>query len=1050
MINKNSHRKTSSFSIIMLFVLFSIIGMAFIPFLNLSLLPSKTLPSINVRYNWYNTSAYVIENRVTAPLEALFSSIKGLEDIESKTTKSGGNISLYFNDDVNMDVAKFQVSSFIRRAYADFPENVTYPILTVNTPSGEKQSLLSFSIYSSTEAINILEYAQNYIKPEISNINGISEVDVYGASPFEWFVTYNPTVLKVFNITPNDIKNSIRNYFTGEDIGYATIQKNKNIKETIQVKVVSSVNNNSAFSKIPIKKINTRIIYLTDIAKITYKAKDPSSYHRINGMNTINIVVFAEDNVNSLKLVEKVNSKMANIVKNLPTGYSIRKTYDATIYIKKELHKVGIRTIIAVIVLLSFVFLINRKIKYLLVILISLLANILIASIFYYMLGIEINIYSLAGLTISLGIIIDNSIVMTDHIKNKGNSGVFLSILAATLTTIGSLSLVFVLNKEQQLNLSDFSLIIIINLGVSLFIALFFIPALIERIKLNSIPAKQFFRRKRLIARFNHYYVNWINLQLKYKWVFIIVLILIFGTPIYKLPQKIEKQNVAAKLYNNTFGSEWYSRKAKPIVDKCLGGTLRLFTDFVYESSYQSNPARTKLYVRGEMPEGSTIQQINAAVKSMENYLNKFNGIELFTTEIYSYRNARITIYFKEEENNSSFPYILKSELIAKANNLGGMDWSIYGVGRGFSNAVHSDYKDSKIQLLGYNYDKLYKYALLTKEKLSGNARVKSLEIRGNNSWFAEPLRNKIIVNLSEKQLAQLGFSYKEVFENLNTNTLQSSFIGKYFINGKQKNVNLEADIDNFDKWKLKNSPIGNNDKFIKFKDVGKIVKKKVGNDIYKKDQQYQLFVEFNFVGPPGLKKIVVENVINEMNSILPLGYKAQSPQYSFGEREKSKIGILILIIVIIFFICSILFESFKQPIVILSIIPISFIGAFLTFYLFDINFDQGGYASFILLAGITVNASIYIVNEYNNLVRDRKKSGIKIYLKAFNNKIIPIILTVVSTILGLMPFLFGSSNQVFWTAFAAGTIGGLVFTLLGVFIFIPVFFLKKKYINEF
>ncbi|MEA3317554.1 MAG: efflux RND transporter permease subunit, partial [Bacteroidota bacterium] len=150
-------------------------------------------------------------------------------------------------------------------------------------------------------------------------------------------------------------------------------------------------------------------------------------------------------------------------------------------------------------------------------------------------------------------------------------------------------------------------------------------------------------------------------------------------------------------------------------------------------------------------------------------------------------------------------------------------------------------------------------------------------------------------------------------------------------------------------------------------------------------------------------------------------------------------------VLVIIFFICSILFESLKQAFVILAIIPISFVGAFLTFYLFNINFDQGGYASFILLAGITVNASIYIVNEYNNLLQKKKLPIINIYIKAFNNKIIPIFLTIISTILGLMPFLFGG-NQFFWTAFAAGSIGGLVFTFLGIFIFLHVFFLKRQY----
>lgn len=135
------------------------------------------------------------------------------------------------------------------------------------------------------------------------------------------------------------------------------------------------------------------------------------------------------------------------------------------------------------------------------------------------------------------------------------------------------------------------------------------------------------------------------------------------------------------------------------------------------------------------------------------------------------------------------------------------------------------------------------------------------------------------------------------------------------------------------------------------------------------------------------------------------------------------------------------------MPFVILSLIPISFIGVFLTFYFFDINFDQGGYASFILLAGITVNSSLYIINEYNN--QPQGKNNVSNYLKAFNHKIIPILLTISSTILGLVPFLIGGQNEAFWFAFAAGSIGGLIFSLIGVFIFLPVFFLKKNTLQK-
>ena len=171
-----------------------------------------------------------------------------------------------------------------------------------------------------------------------------------------------------------------------------------------------------------------------------------------------------------------------------------------------------------------------------------------------------------------------------------------------------------------------------------------------------------------------------------------------------------------------------------------------------------------------------------------------------------------------------------------------------------------------------------------------------------------------------------------------------------------------------------------------------------------------------------------------------------EQQSWSWGKKDNKQYALLLLVITIIFFTTSILFNSLKQPLAIIFVIPISYIGVFLTFYLFGLNFDQGGFASFVLLCGITVNASIYIMNEYND-VRHRfpKLVPVRAFVKAWNSKIIPIFLTVVSTILGFIPFMVGTGKEAFWFPLAAGTIGGLVMSVIGIFIFLPIFTLKKS-----
>lgn len=145
--------------------------------------------------------------------------------------------------------------------------------------------------------------------------------------------------------------------------------------------------------------------------------------------------------------------------------------------------------------------------------------------------------------------------------------------------------------------------------------------------------------------------------------------------------------------------------------------------------------------------------------------------------------------------------------------------------------------------------------------------------------------------------------------------------------------------------------------------------------------------------------------------------------------------------LVVIYLVCSILFNSFKKPLYIIFVIPVSFIGIFLAFYLFSIEFDQGGYASFMLLAALTINANIYIVEEYSYLKRMHPTyTPLRAYLKACQVKIRPILLTVLSTILGFIPFLIGDGKEAFWFPLAVGTMGGLIISTVATLLFLPFF----------
>jgi len=1039
----------SSFSVIVVFLALIIIGVAFVPMLDIRFKPSRSLPQLNISFSWANASPKVIEQE-TSKIEGVLGKVSQIKSIESTSSVGSGQVVINFGKSVNLNQKRYEVSTLIRQLRSNMPDDMSYPEISTNSENDDDQvSFMVLTLNANSSTYYIKNKAEQLVIPELLKINGIADISLYGATPNQWEICYNPELLKLYNITPSEISTVINR------LGDQTFLGNQKDGTSASVPVLASTQfiDPSNWISLPVASKNGRIIRLSDIATVKLKEKPPTSYYRINGKNTINLVVYAAQGENQLKLASEIKDQIAQIQKQLPAGYSVMIASDSTEYIKNELEKIGYRTLFSLLILLLFVLIVSRSFRILAVLSISLAANLLIAAVFYYLFKVEIHIYSLAGITVSFGIIIDNSIIMVSHLQRQKGLRVFISLLAATLTTLGALSVVFFLKDNQKVLLIDFTYVMLINLSVSLAIALFLVPALMEHLyhtKPKPIPVKTLKR----INRSNRFYFRFILFEKRFRWAFFILAILGFGIPVGNLPDEIKTpadqeqgETKLAKFYNKTLGGDKFKSEIKPILGKIMGGSLRLFTEHVFEGSFYSNPGKTTLYVRGQMPEGCTIHQLNDAVRKMEQYISRFEEVAQFETRITGYKNSSLTIQFTDEAEKSSFPYLLKSQIESKAISLGGMDWSVYGVGKGFSNALNLDYKNSHILLTGYNYDQLYKFAEQLETKLLENPRVEKTEITSSQGWRSNA-RYEYKLNVDKNLLAAYNLRYSDYTGSLFTQLYSRNLDAFYNQTELQPVVLVSSKNSDYNNWDFYNMPVQTSQGQKKLSQAGNIEKRLSGKSIFKKNQVYQLYLNYNFIGPGPLAKMIQEREIEAINEVLPLGYKAQKPEgywWSWDKKDKKQYWLLLLIILIIYFITAILFESLLKPLAVISLIPISFIGVFLTFYLFNFNFDQGGFASFILLSGLAVNAAIYIINDFNNLVnRKNKPYSIGTYLKAFNNKIVAIALTILSTVLGLIPFIWGGQKEVFWFAFAVGAMGGLIFSLVAIILYMPLF-LKIK-----
>ena len=1052
-------RNLSSFTLIVTFVCLSLIGVVLVPLLPVKLAPSRTLPGLTVSFSMPGNSSRVIEAEVTSKLEAMMARVKGIRKVNSTSDNGSGSISLELDKHADIDVTRFEVSTIIRQTWPQLPEGVSYPqISTRRSDDKASRPFITYTLNAPANPILIQQYAEENIKPVLGQLKGIYKVELNGATPMEWQLEYDSDQLSRLGITLQAVQRAINRHYEKEFLGICSIEKGAEGREWIRL-VRTSTEKEMEFEPgaIQLQAEDGTMVTLDKLIKVRHVEERPQSYYRINGLNSVYLYITAEETANQLNLSGEVKHLMGELQQKMPPGYEVHISYDATEYIQKELDKIYFRTGLTVLILLLFVALITRNLRYLFLIVTSLAVNISVAVILYYAFGLEMQLYSLAGITISLNLVIDNTIVMTDHILHRRNLKAFVSVLAATLTTIGALVIIFFLDEKIRLNLQDFAAVVIINLAVSLFVALFFVPSMIDKIGLEKKKRRKrrrFLLRptfmKRLTVYFTRFYQGLIYYLCRFRVIACLLLLLGFGLPVFMLPEKMEGEGKWVEYYNKVFDNPTFKDKVKPVINKALGGSLRLFAEKVYEGSYfNRDEGEVVLSVYATLPNGSTLEQMNVLIKRMETYLSDFKEIRQFQTYIYNARQANIQIYFTKENQRSGFPYTLKANIISKALTLGGGSWSVYGLqDQGFSNDVRESAGSFRVKLYGYNYDELSYWTERLKEKLLLHRRIKEVTVNSEFSWWKDDY-SEFYLDLDKLRMAKENVTATQLFTALRPVFGRDIYCGNVLFDNQTEQLKLSSlQGQQYDVWGLVNIPFFINGRSYKLADFATVQKGQSPQKVAKENQQYRLCLQYEYIGSSEQGKKLLKKDLEEFNKVLPMGYTAENEQdyWSWNKKDNKQYALLLIVIAIIFLTTAILFNSLKQPLAIIFVIPISYIGVFLTFYLFGLNFDQGGFASFVLLCGITVNASIYILNEYNAI---RKRYPLllpaRAFTKAWNSKIMPIFLTVVSTILGFIPFMVGDGKEAFWFPLAAGTIGGLVMSILGIFLFLPIFSLKKQ-----
>jgi multidrug efflux pump subunit AcrB len=1038
------HGFFSPFRTVVIFLALAGVGIALIPSLSVDFKPPQQEPQLQISYGAKKSSPEVLERSITSPLENALSQVSGLKKISSQTGESNGFITLLFEKDTDIDFKKFEVSGIIRNIYPKLPEGVSYPSIEQfggTTESRETRSpFIIYTINAPYAPFQIKKEVEEIVRKPLVMIPEIDEVQITGVRGLQLTVELDLPRLLQYRIDVADVAAAINRTTGSEFPGLATVSES----QQYFLKIDRELTDQLELENVVLTTYQGKDITIRDVGRIFMEEQEPTSYFRIDGKNAITMQITPREGVNKVVVADLVKKTVNEAKAYLPEGYSMFLQKDESEFLHKELNKIYKRTGLSVLILTAFIFLASRNPRYLLTIFAGLLVNVSVAAIFVYFLNVNINLYSLAGIAISFGLIMDNAIVMVDHLHRKRNAKIFLALLAASLTTIMALLAVFILPEQQQRDLIDFAKIVAIMLGVSLLIALFFTPALyyllfkehIQRGRVASVPS---LRRKVKYFRWYSNFVAW--LALRRKWV-AFAIIWLFGFPLFFLPTRMADND----WYNQTLGNEKYLEHVRPWVDKVTGGSLRLFVRGAYSRYRYREPEKTKLYVRASLAYGSTLDQMNAIIKTFEDFVLGYEGVEMFTTQVDSRPGASMEITFKPAYELSSIPYMLKGELIARSLDWSGANWSVQGVGQGFFQSSGSNEIPSyRVEMWGYNFDELERQAEIMADKLIAHRRIQEVNINAISSYRERPVQ-EYILTFDPNKLAMSGVNQGEVLKLLRNMSKTTGPSGRVELDDELIPVFVKTvGSDDFSKFQLMEDALPlDTTRLVRIKDLADMRFEKTPNTIYKENRQYKRVVAFDYYGSNKFGSEYRDQVLEEMAQIMPVGYEAKSGGYFWwgSQDQKTQYGLLALLIVGIFFISAILFENLRQPILIVTAIPVSFIGLFLIFSIGNFNYDQGGYAAFLMLGGLVVNAAIFVMHDFNT---NKLKNLHRRVIKSVTGKSVPILLTVISTCLGLVPFLLQGDSEVFWFSLAIGTIGGLMFSLVAVFILLPIFMTSVK-----
>jgi HAE1 family hydrophobic/amphiphilic exporter-1 len=1015
MINKASIYRPVLTTVI--FIIITLVGIISFMRLSIDMMPEVEYPTISVSTFYGNVGPEEIEELITKPIEQALAAVQNVEEISSTSSEGNSNVSVSFVWGTDLDVASNDIRERIDMVIRALPDDVDRP--TIRKFDISSMPILMLGVSSSMNLLDLRELIEDQVQYRLERVNGVASTMIRGGLNREIHVNLKAAKLKAIGLSPQTVIIALRS----ENLNVPAGTYEKGDKD-ILIRTQGEFSSLNDIRETVVTVKNGIPVRIGDIADVEDSWEEITSLSRINGRDGLNIGIFKQSGSNTAQVAEEVKAEIKRINADIPQ-IEISALMDQSKYIQQSINNVGTSAIVGGLLAVLILFLILRNISSTFIIATAIPISIIATFGLIYFGGFTLNIMTFGGLALGIGMLVDNSIVVLENIYRHreqgtkpidsaiiGSSEVMSAVIASTLTTLVVFLPVIFIRGMSGIMFKQMAYVVSFSLMCSLFVALTLVPM--------------------LASRFLHY------------------------TP----PEHYDGENLIHRIYS--ISEDWFKRVENHysgILKWALGNrkkvlfiALILFLISVFLIRYigvELMPASDEGEVRVtlETAVGTKLEPLDKVtqyaeeiirkeVPEMTNLVAQAGGGGYGPFRGGGGRSSNINLYLvpKSERRRSSEQ--VANDLRRILSNIPGVT-VMARPSQNFMLRMSASVTDNiSVEVRGYDLDIAKELAIKVDEVVKRVPGITDTNISRDEG------RPEQILRIDRKKAADMGLTVSLIGQALQTAVGGSP---ASYLRESGNEYRILVRLSEEDRKELSDlldlTVINNQGKPVVLRNVIRSEAQEGPTEIERKDQERIISIRANFTGRD--MGSVISDIRAGLRSIpIPKDFSIQfGSDYEEQQRSFRELMIgFILAILLIYMVLAGQYESFKDPFIVIFSIPMAIVGILAVMLLFNTTFSIQAFIGCIILAGIVVNNAILLVDYTNQLIRIHGMELFEAIKLGGARRLRPIIMTTLTTCLGLLPLALGLGEGGETQApMARVVMGGLLSSTIITLVLIPV-----------